>query len=232
MNSPVDDADEEVKKFLKGLRRYITLRALAIYIIVATATVAFGFMFYYLFYIFLPPTYDLVIFILVLIGFIVGLNVLLQRSLLISHLPPYTLDIAKKAGFKIKEFKIKFIFRRANVYPTPNTYIRIGLIVGYLPFTELRFRSYRVSLTSGKLCDKHDLLGSLIVKEIAEKNLLAWDKEGGSERVGVTRKKLGGLRFKTICLPEEVTGRLMQMGKAIREWEKALGKVAKFALSS
>jgi hypothetical protein len=232
MSDPEAYEDEEVKNFLKGLRRYITARALAIYIIVGGATVAFGFMFYYLFYGFLPLTYALIIFILVLIGFIVGLNLLLQRSLLIHHLPPYTLDIAKKAGFKIREFKIYFIFRRANVYPTPNTYIRIGLLVGYVPFMEWRFKSYKISLTSRKLCDKYDLMGSLVVKEIAERNLIAWDKEGGGERVGVTRKKIGGLRFKTVCLPEEVTGRLMQMGKAIKQWEKALEKIAQFALTN
>jgi len=232
MSSSTDYEDEDVKKFLSGLRRYITARALAIYGIVVCATAIFGVIFYHLFYAILPPPYEFLIFILTLVGFVVGLNVLLQRSLLIYHLPPYTLDLVKKAGFKIREFKIKFIFRRANVYPTPNTPIRIGLIVGYVPFMEWRFGSYKISLTSGKLCDKHDLLGSLIVKEIAEKNLLAWDMEGGSERVGVTRKKIGGLRFKTVCLPEEMTGRLMQMGKAIREWEKALEKIAKFALSS
>ncbi|MHA1277880.1 MAG: hypothetical protein ACTSQI_18090 [Candidatus Helarchaeota archaeon] len=232
MNKTLEEEDEEVQKFLRGLRRYITLRAVVIYIIVLCATVIFGVIFYYVFYAFLSPSYALGIFILVLVGFIVGLNVLLQRSLLIFHLPPHTLDIVKKAGFRIKEFKIKFIFKRANVYPTTHTPIRIGLLVGYIPFTELRFKSYRISLTSGKLCDRKDLLGALIVKKIAEKNLLAWDMEGGTERAGVTRKKLGGLRFKTICLPEEVTGRLMQMGKAIREWEKALEKIAEFALSS
>jgi hypothetical protein len=42
---------------------------------------------------------------------------------------------------------------------------------------------------------------------------------------------MGGLRFKTICLPEEVTSRLFQMGKAIKEWEKALEKIAQFALA-
>ncbi len=224
--------DEEVLHFLNGLRRYITARALAIYIIVGGATVAFGFIFYYFLYWILPPIYSLLFFILIMIGFTVGLNVLLQRSLLIYHLPPYTLDIAKKAGFKIDEFKIHFIFKRANIYPTSNIFIRIGLLVGYIPFTELRFKSYKMSLTSEKLCEKTDLLGSLIVKEIAERNLLAWDMESDSKRVGVTRKKIGGLRLKTICLPEEVTGRLMQMGKAIREWQKALEKVAHFALSS
>jgi len=224
--------DEELSNFLKGLRRYITARAVAIYIIVAIATVAFAFAFYYLFFFLLPPPYELLSFILLMIAFVVGLNVLLQRSLLIHHLPPYTLDIVKKAGFKIQTFKIYFIFNRARVYPTPNTYIRIGLLVGYVPFTEVRFRSYKISLTSGKLCEKDDLLGSLIVQKIAERNLLGWDLKGDSKRVGVTRKSLGGLRFKTICLPEEVTGRLLQMGKAIREWERALDKIAQFALSS
>ncbi|MHA1264187.1 MAG: hypothetical protein ACTSRS_03040 [Candidatus Helarchaeota archaeon] len=225
------EVDEDVQKFLNGLRKYITLRAVAIYIIVAIATVGFGISFYYLIYALLPPPYEDIIFTIVLITFIVGLNVILQRSLLIHHLPPYTLDIVKKAGFKIKEFR-PFIFKRANVYPTPSTYIRIGLIVGYLPFTELRFRSYTISLTSGKLSDKDDLLGSLIVKKIAEKNLVAWDRKSESKRTGFTRKKIGGLRFKTVCLPEEVTSRLLQMGKAIREWEKAIQKVADFALSN
>ncbi len=226
------DYDDEVLNFLKGLRRYIAARSLAIYIIVAIATVAFGIIFYYFMYWILPPPYALIMFILILIGFIVGLNVLLQRSLLIHHLPPYTLEIAKKAGFKIVEFKINFIFKRANVYPTPNTFIRIGLLVGYIPFMEWRFKSYKISLTSKKLCEKEDLMGALIVQEIAERNLLAWDSKGDGKRVGVTRKKISGLRFKSICLPEEVTGRLMQMGKAIRQWERALGKIAKFALSN
>jgi hypothetical protein len=224
--------DEELNNFLKGLRRYITARAIAIYIIVGIATVAFAFAFYYLFFFILPPPYELLMFILLMVAFVVGLNVLLQRSLLIHHLPPYTLDIVKKAGFKIEAFKIYFIFNRAKVYPTPNTYIKIGLLVGYVPFTEVRFRSYKISLTSGKLCEKDDLLGSLIVQKIAERNLLSWDLKSDSKRVGVTRKKMGGLRFKTICLPEEVTGRLLQMGKAIREWERALDKVAQFALTS
>ncbi len=227
MNS--SNIDEEVLKFLKGLRRYITLRAIAIYIIVGGATVAFGFIFYYLAYSFLPLYADLT-FILIMIGFVVGLNVILQRSLLIHHLPPYTLEIVKKARFKIREVR-QFIFKRANVYPTSTIFIRIGLIVGYLPFFELRFRSYKMSLTSAKLSDKDDLLGSLIVRRIAEKNLLAWDQESESKRKGFTRKKIGGLRFKTICLPEEMTGRLLQMGKAIREWEKAIEKIANIALS-
>lgn len=224
--------DEEINNFLKGLRRYITARAMVIYIIVSIATVTFGFAFYYLFFYILPPPYEILMFILLTIAFVVGLNVLLQRSLLIHHLPPYTLDIVKKAGFKIETFKIYFIFNRAKVYPTSNTYIKIGLLVGYIPFTEVRFRSYKISLTSGKLCEKDDLLGSLIVQKIAERNLLAWDLNGDSKRVGVTRKKMGGLRFKTICLPEEVTSRLLQMGKAIREWERALEKIAQLALSS
>ncbi|MFX1294427.1 MAG: hypothetical protein ACFFD2_06180 [Promethearchaeota archaeon] len=232
MNSSEDYDDEELRNFLKGLRRYITARALAIYIIVIGATIAFEFIFYFAFYSILPSSYKVIILIVVMICFFIGLNILLQRSLLIHHLPPYTLDIVKKAGFKIKESKVRFIFRRANVYPTPNTYIRIGLLVGYVPFMEWRFGSYKISLTSRKLCDKNDLLGALIVKEIAEKNLLAWDMKSDSKRVGVTRKKIGGLRFKTICLPEEVTSRLMQMGKAIREWEKALEKIAQFALSN
>ena len=222
--------DEEVQNFLKGLRRYITLRAIAIYIIVGGATVAFGFVFYHLIYALLPPTYGAMTFILVMIGFVVGLNVLLQRSLLIHHLPPYTLDIVKKAGIKIKEVR-HLIFKRANVYPAPNMYIRIGLVVGYLPFFELRFKSYKMSLTSAKLSDKEDLLGSLIVRRIAEKNLVAWDQNSDSKRRGFSRKKIGGLRFKTICLPEEMTGRLLQMGKAIREWEKAIEKIADIALS-
>ena len=231
MSNARDYDDEEVQKFLKGLRRYITARAIAIYIIVGAATVAFGFAFYYFLFAILPPTYDILIFCLLMVAFVVGLNILLQRSLLIHHLPPYTLDIVKKAGFKISAFKIYFIFNRARVYPTPNTYIRIGLLVGYVPFTEVRFRSYKISLTSGKLCEKDDLLGSLIVQKIAERNLLSWDLKGDSKRVGVTRKNLGGLRFKTICLPEEVTSRLFQMGKAIKEWEKALEKIAQFALA-
>jgi hypothetical protein len=222
--------DEDIRNFVQGLRRYITLRAVAIYIIVGAATLSFGIAFYYLLYSLLPPNYEDVIFMGVMIIFVVGLNIILQRSLLIRHLPPYTLDIVKKAGFKIKEFR-RFIFKRANVYPVPQIYIRIGLIVGYLPFTELRFRSYKISLTSGKLSDKDDLLGSLIVQRIAEKNLIAWDADSDSKRVGVTRKKIGGLRFKTICVPEEVTGRLLQMGKAIREWERAIQRVANFALS-
>jgi hypothetical protein len=230
MNKSIDYEDEEIGNFLKGLRRYITARAIAIYIIVGGATVAFGFIFYYFFNT-LIPVYGVWLFILIMIGFIVGLNVLLQRSLLIYHLPPYTLDIVKKAGFKIREFKIYFIFNRANVYPTPNIYIRIGLLVGYLPFTELRFKTYKISLTSAKLCDKDDLIGSLIVRKIAERNLLAWDMKSDSKRVGVTRKQIGGLRFKTICLPEEVTGRLLQMGKAIREWERAIEKLSQLALS-
>jgi hypothetical protein len=230
MNKSIDYEDEEIGNFLKGLRRYITARAIAIYIIVGGATVAFGFIFYYFFNA-LIPVYGVWLFILIMIGFIVGLNVLLQRSLLIYHLPPYTLDIVKKAGFKIREFKIHFIFNRANVYPTPNIYIRIGLLVGYLPFTELRFKTYKISLTSAKLCDKDDLIGSLIVRKIAERNLLAWDMKSDSKRVGVTRKQIGGLRFKTICLPEEVTGRLLQMGKAIREWERAIEKLSQLALS-
>lgn len=232
MNSSSEyEDDEEVLNFLKGLRRYITARALAIYIIIVGATVAFGFVFYYLLYEFLPPTLETLIFILVMIGFVVGLNVILQRSLLIHHLPPYTLDIVKKAGFKISEVR-HIIFKRANVYPTARTFIRIGLIVGYLPFFELRFKSYKVSLTSSKLSDKDDLLGSLIVRRIAEKNLVAWDEKSDSKRTGFTRKKIGGLRFKTICVPEEVTGRLLQMGKAIREWEKAIEKIAEFAIRS
>ena len=223
--------DDEERNFMKGLRRYITLRAIAIYIIVGGATVAFGFIFYYLIYALLPPNYDILIFCLIMVGFVVGLNVLLQRSLLIHHLPPYTLDIAKKAGFKVKEFKIHFIFKRANIYPTPNSYIRIGLLVGYIPFTELRFKSYRISLTSRKLCAKDDLLGTLIVQRIAERNLLAWDMDGESKRVGFTRRKIGGLRFKTICPLEEVTSRLIQMGKALIQWEKSIDKIARNALS-
>lgn len=228
-NSNGYEEDDEVQNFLKGLRRYITLRAIVIYIIVGGATVGFGFIFYYLLGL-LPQPFNILLYILVMIGFVVGLNVLLQRSLLIHHLPPYTLDIVRKARFKISEVKY-LIFRRAIVYPTPNTYIRIGLIVGYLPFFELRFRSYKISLTSAKLSDKDDLLGSLIVRRIAEKNLVAWDQKSDSKRKGFTRKKIGGLRFKTICLPEEVTGRLLQMGKAIREWEKAIEKIAEIALS-
>ncbi|TFG05890.1 MAG: hypothetical protein EU536_00670 [Promethearchaeota archaeon] len=225
-----EEEDEEIRKFVRGLRRYITLRAVLIYIIVGIATVGFGFTFYYLLYALLPPSYEDLIFALLMVAFVVGLNLVLQRSLLIHHLPPYTLDIVKKAGFRVREFR-HLVFKRAVVYPTPNIYIRIGLIVGYLPFSELRFRSYTVSLTSGKLSDKDDLLGSLIVQKIAEKNLVAWDKESESKRTGFTRKKIGGLRFKTICLPEEVTGRLLQMGKAIREWERSIEKIANIALS-
>ncbi|NVM54914.1 MAG: hypothetical protein HWN66_14515 [Candidatus Helarchaeota archaeon] len=235
MNNSDAYEDEEVRNFLKGLRRYITSRAIVIYIIVAGATVAFGFIFYYLvYYLFAALPHQILsdlIFILIIVGFVIGLNLLLQRSLLIHHLPPYTLDIVKKAGFKIKEFKQYFIFKRANVYPTPNTFIRIGLIVGYVPFLELRFKSYKISLRSSKLSDKDDLLGSIIVKRIAEKNLVAWDQNSDSKRTGFTRKKIGGLRFKTICLPEEVTGRLLQMGKAIREWEKSIQKIANVALA-
>ena len=107
MTGLADYDDDEVRNFLKNLRRYITARALAIYIIVAIATVAFGFIFYFFIFALLPRTYAMILFILILIGFIVGLNILLQRSLLIHHLPPYTLDLAKKAGFKIKAFQCR-----------------------------------------------------------------------------------------------------------------------------
>ncbi|NVM27609.1 MAG: hypothetical protein HWN65_02100 [Candidatus Helarchaeota archaeon] len=232
MNDPAEYDDEELSLFLKGLRRYITARALLIYIFIGGATVAFGLIYYYSLYLLLPSIHRDYFFILIMIGFIVGLNVVFQRSLFIHHLPPYTLDIIKKAGFKIHPFKHLLFFNRAKVYPTRNTYIRIGLIVGYLPFFELRFKSYKISLQSGKLAEKSDLLGTHIVRKIAEKNLIGWDEKSDSKRVGLTRKKMGGLRFKTICLPEEMTGRLLQMGKAIREWEKSLEKIAEYAVSN
>ena len=60
-------------------------------------------------------------------------------------------------------------------------------------------------------------LGAVAISEVNENKLIAY------------RKHPSGLKINIECGPEELLSRLMIVGKAIREWENAMNKLADLA---
>ena len=89
MSDSFDSDDEEVRIFLKGLRRYITSRALLIYLFVGIATVVFGFIFYYLIVLFwdFSQIGPIILFILIMAGFFIGLAIGTKYTNILLVLP-------------------------------------------------------------------------------------------------------------------------------------------------
>ena len=225
--------DIETRLFARKIRNYLIKRCVIIYIVVGAASILLGFLFFDL----ISPLFhqDLVSLILsfIVVAFVVGINLFLQWWSRFYPLPKELQDLIRRAGFKIgkrKFYHFRF-FRRTLIYPTEDTYIKIGLEVKYFPFLELKRGFCKISMISRNLCFEDDPIPRKIVQDIAEKNLLSWkNKETGKKTRVISRK--GNLRFKTSCNPEEAISRLMQMGKAIREWERAIERISELATST
>ena len=228
--------DPEIKQFPRKIRNYLIKRCTIIYFIVGGASTLLGFLFYDLISEQINP--NLVPFVLALIiaGIALAINLGLQAWSRLYPLPKELQDLIKRAGFKIakrKLFHFRF-FRRTQIHPTEEIYIKIGLEVKYFPFLELRRGTCKVNMISKKLCSASDPICGKIVQNIAEKNLLSWKNDESSRKARVKARVVnwkGGLKFKTTCTPEEAISRLMQMGKAIREWERAVNKISQMAIN-
>lgn len=224
--------DPELKQFPHKIRNYLIKRCTIIYIIVGGVSIFLGFIFKNLISITDPNLASLEL-ILIIAGFVIGINLFLQWWSRFYPLPKELQDLIKRAGFKIgkrKFYHFRF-FRRTQIYPTENIYIKIGLEVKYFPFLELRKGYCKINMISRKLCLPTDPICGKLVQDIAEKNLLAWENEKNSRKASVVNR-LGGLRFTTSCSPDEAISRLFQMGKAIKEWESAISKISQLVRSS
>ncbi|MHA1297933.1 MAG: hypothetical protein ACTSO9_00650 [Candidatus Helarchaeota archaeon] len=226
--------DQEIKEFPRKIRNYLIKRCTIIYFIVGGASTGLGFLFSQIISPFFSKELLPIILTLIIVGFVIGINLILQMWSKYYPLPKELQDLIQKAGFKVgkKKFYHFRFFRRTRIYPTEETYIKIGLEVKYFPFLELKRGTCRINMISRKLCSANDPISRNIVQNIAEKNLLAWKNDESSRKARVKARVVnwkGGLSFKTSCSPEEAISRLMQMGKAIREWENAILKISELA---
>ena len=228
--------DPELKQFPRKIRNYLIKRCTIIYIVVGSVSVLLGFLFNDLISPHIDPDLIPVVLTLIIAGFVLLINLFLQWWVKYYPMPKEIQNLIKMAGFKIgkrKFYHFRF-FRRTMIYPTEEIYIKIGLKVKYFPFLELRRGFYEISMISKKLCSASAPISKKIVQDIAEKNLLAWKQDESTRKARVKARVInwrGGLRFKTACSPEEAISRLIQMGKAIREWEKAVLKISQLATS-
>ncbi len=225
--------DPELKLFPRKIRNYLIMRVTIIYIIVGGVSILMGFAFDDLISTSFDPNIGPLVLTLIIIGFVFGINLSLQAWTQFYPFPKELEDLIKRAGLKVRKKKFyQFgFFRRTRIYPTENTFIKIGLEVKYFPFLELRKGTCKINMITQKLCDASDPICSRIVQDIAEKNLLAWKNPNEIRKARVVNK-LGELHFKTSCSPEEAISRLFQMSKAIKEWEAAISKISKLVTSS
>ncbi|MHA1376901.1 MAG: hypothetical protein ACTSRG_00840 [Candidatus Helarchaeota archaeon] len=229
--------NSEFKEFPRKIRNYLIKRCVIIYFIVAGTSIGLGFLFSELISPFVKKELIPLVLSLIIAGFVIGINLVLQMWSKYYPLPKELQKLIQKAGFKVgkKKFYHFRFFRRTQIFPTEEIYIKIGLEVKYFPFLELKRGTCRINMISKKLCSANDPISKNIVQNIAEKNLLAWKNDQSTRKARVKARVVdwrGGLNFKTSCSPEEAISRMMQMGKAIREWENAISKISEIATST
>lgn len=229
--------DPELKEFPRKIRNYLIKRCTIIYFIVGGASTALGFLFSEILAPHVSEKLIPLVLTLIIAGFVIVINLFLQMWSKYYPLPKELQDLIQTAGFKVakKKFYHFRFFRRTQIFPTEETYMKIGLEVKYFPFLELKRGTCKINIVSMKLCSAYDPISKNIVRTIAEKNLLGWKEDESSRKARVKARVInwrGGLKLKTTCSPDEAISRLMQMGKAIREWENAIIKISKMATSS
>ncbi|MHA1785594.1 MAG: hypothetical protein ACTSVE_10370, partial [Candidatus Helarchaeota archaeon] len=203
--------DKDLEEFPKKIRNYMIKRVIFIYIIVGALGLILGGIFWYNLQKFFPEFPVLTLWTWpFLIGVVIGLNLFFQWWSRFFIIPNFLLKRFKELGFEIRNPKRFKVLRRTRIcVPKKRSYFKVGVEVKYFPFFEFRNGYYRIAIISIPLCNKSEALCVKLVQDIAEKNLL-----------GVTTRK-EFLHFNTTCSPEEAVGRMMQMTKAIREWENA-----------
>ncbi|MHA1270140.1 MAG: hypothetical protein ACTSPY_10170 [Candidatus Helarchaeota archaeon] len=221
---------EEKKEFSKGVRRYVAIRHVITYIIVFGVGLGSAWMLYHLLNYWFNSVFSNILWYIIFgFLFILAINIAFQQFLSFYHLPKHILDILDRTGFPIERKRWFVFFYKTKLIPTSNSWIKVGIKASYFPLSELRYESYRVKITSSKLCEGYDPLYTLIMKKIIEKNLLSIS-DGNKKRPVVYRKGSPGIRINIECGPEEVLSRVMIVGKAIREWESAINKLAEFSV--
>ncbi|MBD3229224.1 MAG: hypothetical protein GF329_13660 [Candidatus Lokiarchaeota archaeon] len=220
---------EEREEFLKGVRKYVFIRHLITYIIVFGSGTLSGWFLYIFLYRLYGEFYNIIWFILFSILFIILINIVLQQFLSFYHLPKHILDILDRTGFEIIRNRRFLFFYNTKLKPTPNSWIKVGIKASYFPLTELRYESYRIRILSSKLCSSNDPLYNAMIKKITEKNLLSLSNLNENKLI-TYRKSSSGLRINIECSPEELLSRLMIVGKAIREWESAINRLAEYSI--
>jgi hypothetical protein len=226
----MDEKDiNEKDEFMKGVRKYVAVRHAITYVLVFGLGLTFAWIFYFLLiYWFGEIFYNIFWFISFSILFIILINIVLQQFLSFYHLPKHILDILDRTGFTIERRRRFIIFYDTKLRPTPNSWIKVGIKASYFPLTELRYELYRIGIETSKLCESDDPLYYRIMKKIIEKNLLSLSDMNENKLIAY-RKHPSGLKINIECGPEELLSRLMIVGKAIREWENAINKLADLA---
>ena len=214
--------DKELEEFPKKIRNYMITRVILVYIIVAAIGIFLGWIFWFNLQKAFPQFPEITLWTWpFLIAVVIGLNLFFQWWSRFFIIPNFLLKRFQELGFDIRHPRRFKILRRTRVcVPKKNSYFKVGVEVKYFPFLEFRQRYYRIAIISVALCHETEALCVKLVQDIAEKNLMG------------TKNKKGFLHFKTTCSPEEAVGRMMQMGKAIREWENAKEKLSNMAVRS
>ncbi|MHA1143325.1 MAG: hypothetical protein ACTSRW_01170 [Candidatus Helarchaeota archaeon] len=248
------DYDAEIEEFPKKVKTYLWFRCIAIYVAVIVGTYLLSILTLStinlvingIITVLVPPPWDfpprivqhIVNFwalIIVIPVSIIGMNLFLQWWSRFYPIPYVLLDRVQRAGFILKRPRLLFFFRRTRVcLPKKDSYFKVGVRVRYFPFMELKY-GCKITIISKALCDVNDSVLFNLVKKIAEKNFISFEhekevrKEDGRIKI---RKKKGMVRFKAVCNPEEAISQMMQMGKAIREFEDAKIRLVEMALGN
>ena len=214
--------DVELEEFPKKIRNYMIKRVILIYIVVGASGAFLAWLLWVNLGIFFPEFPELGLWTWpFLIGVVISMNLFFQWWSRFFIIPNFLLERFENAGFLIKHPRRFKVLRRTRIcVPKKQSYFKVGVEVRYFPFFEFRNGHYKIAIISVPLCNESEALCKKLVNDIAEKNLL-----------GVLNEK-PILRFKTTCSPEEAVGRMMQMGKAIREWENAKEKISNMAVRS
>ncbi|MHA1310755.1 MAG: hypothetical protein ACTSQO_07465 [Candidatus Helarchaeota archaeon] len=224
-----EDLDEK-KEFSRGVRRYVAIRHSFTYILVFGLGLSTAYLLTYFLNYWYPKVFNNIVwFILFSFIFIILINISFQQFLSFYHLPKHILDILDRTGFPIERKKRFIFFYDTKLKPTPDSWIKVGIKASYFPLSELRYETYLINIQSSKLCEGNDPLYTLIMKKIIEKNLLSLS-DGNKNKPVVYRKHSPGIRINIDCFPEELLSRIMIVGKAIREWESAINKLADFSI--
>ena len=214
--------DKELEEFPKKIRNYMIKRVILVYIIVAVIGIILGWLFWFNIQLAFPQLPVLTLWTWpFIISIVIGLNLFFQWWSRFFIIPNFLLKRFEELGFDIRHPRHFKILRRTRVcVPKKKSYFKVGVEVKYFPFLEFRQRYYRIAIISGALCAENEAICVKLVQDIAEKNLMSM------------KNKKGILHFKTTCSPEEAVGRMMQMAKAIREWENAKEKLSNMAVRS
>ena len=224
--------NEETEEFSKGVRRYMALRHTITYILVFGLGISYAFFLYYILNYWFASYFSHIFWLIIFsVLCVIITNIILQQFLSFYHLPKHLLDILDRTGFTIIRKRRFIFFYHTKLEPTSNSWIKVGIKASYFPLTELRYESYRIRIISSKLCESTDPLYASIMKKIIEKNLLSQSNDKRNKLLSY-RKSYPGIKINIECSPEELLSRLLIVGKAIREWENAINRLADFSIKS